>query len=82
MKDIEFLKQLADDLAADPYYSEAPDRLRQIAKRFENLLPLEQGYKVLKEHEPEREETNYDSLTDGSEDRSREAHDRYKDKSE
>lgn len=66
MNDTDFLRWVRDRLVH--VYKESPNtdfvlRMEEVTKRFENLLTLEQGYRVI-------------------EDASREAHDRYKDKSE
>lgn len=53
MKDIEFLKQLADQLdSGDEIIGTESGQLRQIAGRFEKLLTLEQGYRVIPEKCP------------------------------
>lgn len=76
MNDIEFLKKLYKDLEIEAYDSEALERLEQIIMRFENLVTLEQGYKVIPETKP-----LHDLITEDEEDKIREAHDRWEDKS-
>lgn len=77
MNDIEFLKKLYKDLEIEAYNSEALERLEQIIMRFENLVTLEQGYKVTPETKP-----LHDLITEDEEDKIREAHDRWEDKSD
>lgn len=82
MQDVKFLQWIRDRLVH--VYKESPNvdfvlRLEKVTRRFENLLTLEQGYTVI----PETTNSIGTTARDvGMEDTSREAHDRYKDKSE